>query len=86
MGLSTRRDVMTGNEYRIETIEDFSKVPTDRLEDCLREVAAVILHCRSGLAEHSYHPVSVTWIDDGVLGYRGITLRSDGGDIHIGKA
>lgn len=66
-------------EYRISSLADFAKVPPDRLDACLVDFKAFLLHVCQSEAElvRLLGPVasgtvsvgeSFTWVDDGVPG------------------
>ena len=68
---------MASPEYDIATIEDFTKVPNDRLAQCLAEFCAFMQEVRPLMA-HGLAPESFTWIDDGIPMIRGVNLSVNG--------
>jgi hypothetical protein len=75
-GAASGLDAPAGSEYRIETVEDFLKVPEDRIADCLKEFADFLAMSRDMLkitqlmseilgAEDASKICAYTWIDDG---------------------
>ena len=65
------------NKYKLTTIKDiFDKVPTDRIDDCMSELTALIKESKAisdsintvaDIADGeavSVFPESVTWVDD----------------------
>jgi len=70
----TPGEVNKPQEYKIDNIRDFLKVPMDRLDDCLKEFCGFIAMTRSsldimeetGIGEYvDMEIVSFTWVDDG---------------------
>jgi hypothetical protein len=55
------------NTYRINTLQDFLKVPSDRLADCLSEFAGYldILRSLTGSVEGVTWKSTFVWVDDG---------------------
>lgn len=64
-------------EYEITTVEDFQRVPDDRLADCLQEFVLCLLDTRT-LQKQGLGLRSFVWIDDGIRMIRGI-------DVTVGK-
>ena len=63
-------------EYKIDNIRDFLKVPMNRLDDCLKEFCGFIAMTRSSLdiieetgmgTSADMEIVSFTWVDDGEM-------------------
>lgn len=57
-------------QYRIETLGDFLKIPADRIEDCMKELACHLTAIRMtidnfGLEPQGNEVKSFTWDDDG---------------------
>lgn len=73
---------MAAPEYHIATIEDFAKVPDDRLAQCMAEFCAYMMEVRPlmtcGLAVESF-----TWIDDGIPMLQGVNLSVDGQEEYL---
>lgn len=69
-------------EYEITTVADFAKVPDDRIEDCLREFAGLVISHRINLQRPDFNLLldSWTWIDDGIPMVRGVGIAI--GDQH----
>ena len=67
------------NEYRIEKIIDFAKVPDDRLKDCLMEFGGAMLELRE-LAKAGIETEAFTWIDDEIPLFQGFNLRVGDGE------
>lgn len=82
-------------KYELATLKDvFEKVPTDRIEDCMKELATLMAQAKamrdlltiagSEMAGKEVvcsmeWPVPVTWVDDGA-GKLGITYCGGDGD------
>lgn len=57
-------------QYRIETLGDFLKIPADRIEECMKELACHLTAMRMtidnfGLEPQGNEVKSFTWEDDG---------------------
>lgn len=69
-------------QYRIETVQDFLKVPEDRLPTCLEEFADFLEVIRAidtmaglvGAKEGGVNYGAFTWVDDGKRGCRNINI------------
>ena len=58
------------NVYKIESIGDFLKIPSDRIHDCLNEMANHMSEFKAGLEALGIEPTGAeiktfTWEDDG---------------------
>ena len=58
------------NKYKIESIGDFLKIPSDRIHVCLKEMADHMAELKSGLESFGIEPTGAeietfTWEDDG---------------------
>jgi hypothetical protein len=60
------------SEYRIETLNDLLKVPSDKLDECLRGIQyAIELHHLAFGVDGAGTPInSITWKDDGDMSVR----------------
>ena len=57
-------------QYRIETLGDFLKIPADRIEECMEELACHLTAMRMTIDDFGLEPQgnevkSYTWVDGG---------------------
>lgn len=87
-------------QYRISTVEDFSAIPLDRIDACLEDFKAFLVHANQAqdelvklLGPEVKGMVSIgksfTWVDDGRVGIGAVDFYLDEvkvGRIEVGEA